>query len=192
MNQTDINNPTYTFKNGIIIETNDVNGNIITNKLDIINNSIELNGETYVANDENFYLIQKLINPNNFKDDTTNNQISDLLLNNEYYCKTYLSKKTSINDYLHNLPELVKSFFIFSHLICPFEEIDNELYNRKNKSTEIFNKYCEYNVSVLYYIKKIFRSLLLIPGIIISPVILILFIFELKKMNKYSYFIIIN
>lgn len=100
---------------------------------------------------------------------------------NMKYMKEYLGMNVSVNDVPFH--PFVNYLFLFSQLIIPFQNIDWEKVNKSkyaSKIQEVFNKT---NDVKMYNLKKVGRYLLLIPGLILSPIIMISVLVALSKMS---------
>lgn len=100
---------------------------------------------------------------------------------NMKYMKTYLAMNVSVNEVQFH--PFVNYLFLFSQLVIPFQNIDWEKVNKSkyaSKIQEVFNKT---NSVSMYKLKKVGRYLLLIPGLIFSPIIMIGVLVALSKMS---------
>ena len=158
-----------TYENGIIerVEVIDESTQMVV-KINLETNKINIkNGTTEITN-QHYYLFKSLINSTEL---INNDEMTQALLKNKFY-QSFLSHNTKSNDYLYNYPQ-VKLLFLFSHFLCPFQEVDNQMSLRQRYKSEIFNKYLEKNSLYSYNIKSLTRLVLLIPGIILLPILFI-------------------
>ena len=168
-----------TYENGIIerIEVIDESTQIVL-KINLETNEVIIQDIITEITSEQYYLFKSLVNSSKV---INYDERTQKLLNNKFY-QTFLSHNTDINDYLYNYPQL-KLFFLFSHLVCPFQEVDNQISLRPKYKTEIFDKYLEKNSLFEYFVKRLIRLILLIPGIVLSPILLISALIGLKNMH---------
>ncbi len=72
---------------------------------------------------------------------------------------------------------------IFSHIIIPQQYVDAEAELRPDIKSELYSIFFKENSKFVYYIKKIMRIILVIPGLIMTPIYVFVSIMALKQMN---------
>lgn len=109
-----------------------------------------------------------------------NDQLVDDVLQMKYM-QTYLSQKLSLNELPRN--SIINSLFVFSSIVIPYQNIDYEIIKRKTYKNKFLDIFYKNNNRFFYNIKSIFRYVLLIPGLIMSPIIIGFALYGLSKMN---------
>lgn len=94
------------------------------------------------------------------------NQILDMK-----YMETYLPIKVGVNDIPYN--SCVNYLFLFSTLVVPYQIVDWEVFTKSSYKTQIYEKFSKTNNMSAYNAKIVLRYILLIPGFILSPLILL-------------------
>ena len=149
----------------------------ITNN--ILDNKVSIQSNEYPLDDSQYYVFNDLVNNLllQLKNEYDLSAFCEDLLKNEYYFMEFLKNKMGINEAEFLKEKSVKGFilsyiFLFSYLIFPTQQIDNQLYLFPKKyKDQLYKKYFKNNSKFLYNTKKIFRGILAIPGVIISPLI---------------------
>lgn len=75
----------------------------------------------------------------------------------------------------------LKLLFTFSSLVIPFQVIDSQKESKREYAAELQNAFNACNNATLYNFKKVARYVLLVPGIVLSPIILLVAITALKN-----------
>lgn len=101
------------------------------------------------------------------------------IFNNKFYVKNYLPHQMSIGEALFLKEKsviafILNLFFLFSYMILPTQQIDNQIYLFPNHSKQLYQIYQIDNSMLWYYMKRFLRLILAIPGMIISPLIYII------------------
>ena len=180
-----------TFDNNIITFRKILSGDtpIVTTTINLITNTIEIK----VINDSEERIIQsdKLDIPDIYLFSEAISYLSNndsalyALIDNDFYMHTFCPYNMSGSE-ITGKKSLINSLFVFSNLIIPEQYFDDELF-RVNDKPEIVDKlkkkFFEKNSKFVYYFKKVLRLLLLIPGLVLSPIIILVSIFALSKMT---------
>ena len=115
-----------------------------------------------------------------------NIQATDDLMNalfaNTYYTTTFLSD--SLGAFVvPNATELSSYLYIFSSLVLPYENLYAEIHTKPKYKTRLLDVYDRQNSPTVRQIKEIVRTLLVVPGIPITPLLYIVVVLMLKKME---------
>jgi hypothetical protein len=109
--------------------------------------------------------------------------LMEALLGNEYYIETFLSSSMGVFN-VPNTPELSSYFFVFSSLLLPYENLYKEIHKKPQYKDRLLKAYDEHHNSILRQVKEILRLLLAIPGIFITPFLLIVVLFSYNNMGR--------
>ncbi len=115
-------------------------------------------------NDGDFYVFLDFMNHIE-----ATNELMDALLANPYYTKQYL--KTSLGVF--NTPVEDTFLHIFPSFILPYEALYRELKLKPRYASRILSEYDKNNSIFIRKFKEFVRMILVIPGIVCSPLILI-------------------
>lgn len=108
--------------------------------------------------------------------------LMDALLGNQYYTESFLSSSMGIFN-VPNDPELSAYFFVFSSFLLPYENLYVEIHKKPQYKDRLLKAYDEHNNSIVRQIKEFLRILLVIPGLVITPFLLVIALFGLSKMS---------
>lgn len=103
------------------------------------------------------------------------------VLKMNYFKNIYLPFKASVFTTPYN--KFIGYFFIFSTLFVKYQMIDLELISKPQYSDEIKKIFFLKNSKIIYYFKKIIRYILILPGLIITPFILISTMLALRNLS---------
>jgi hypothetical protein len=109
--------------------------------------------------------------------------LMEALLGNEYYVETFLSSSMGVFN-VPNAPELSSYFFVFSSFLLPYENLYVEIHKKPKYKDRLLKTYDEHHNSILRQVKEILRILLVIPGIFITPFLLIVVLFSYNNMGR--------
>jgi len=93
----------------------------------------------------------------------------DALLENKYYTKQFL--KTLLG--IFNTPKKDNYFQYFPLLVLPYEALYRELVLRPKYAKRILQAYDKNNSAFIRKLKQFIRKILIVPGIFISPFIIL-------------------
>lgn len=100
---------------------------------------------------------------------------------NMKYMETYLVTSVGLNDIPYN--GCVNYLFLFSTLVIPYQIVDWEVFTKSDYKKIIYDTFSKTNSMNTYNLKMAMRYVLLIPGLILSPLILLTAVCALSKMN---------
>ena len=167
---------TYSETNNTLTQTTNTNGITLITVIDIQNETIKYPGSEFTPLSNNdIYLFESIID---------NLQITDPLiikLTNMNFIKN-IFLPASVGPFNTNKGPL-NYFFIFSSLIIPYQMIDLVKASQPKYSKDFQNAFNKTNNVPIYYLKEVCRYILAIPGLILSPMILITSLLALRKMS---------
>lgn len=108
--------------------------------------------------------------------------LMESLLGNQYYTETFLSSSMGVFN-VPNAPELSAYFFVFSSFLLPYENLYVEIHKKPEYKDRLLKAYDDHNNSIVRQIKEFLRILLVIPGLVITPFLLVTALFALNKMS---------
>lgn len=167
---------TYSETNNTLTQTTNINDTALITIIDIQNETIKYPGGEFIPlSMSDIYLFKSIVD---------NLQITDQLIikltNMNFIKNTFLP--ASVGPFNTNKGPF-SFFFIFSSLIIPYQMIDLVKSSQPKYSKDLQNAFNKTNNVSIYYLKEICRYILAIPGLILSPMILITSLFALKKMT---------
>jgi len=109
------------------------------------------------------------------------NELIEKILETKFYTKVYLP--ASAGEVYLPVQDIINMFFLFSVMCIPYEMVDFEIVLRKDFATQIEQAYAQNHSSTLRTVKMLCRYILLIPGLFLSPLILLGAIIGLKNMT---------
>ena len=167
---------TYSETNNTLTQTTNINDTTLITIIDIQNETIQYPGSDFLPlSNSDIYLFKSIID---------NLQITDQLivkLTNMNFIKN-IFLPTSVGPFNTNKGPF-NYFFIFSSLIIPYQIIDLVKSSQPKYSKYFQNAFNKNNNVPIYYLKEFCRYILVIPGLLLSPMILITSLFALKKMT---------
>lgn len=101
--------------------------------------------------------------------------LMESLLGNQYYIETFLPYSLGV-FVVPNAPEISSYLFIFSSLLIPYENLYAEIHTKPQYKDRLLIAYDEHNNSIVRQIKEFLRILLVIPGLVITPFLLVVVI----------------
>lgn len=120
-------------------------------------------------------------NLQNYKTGIDKNLMKDIL-NMKFVQSIYLSNSAGSFVTPHK-NKFIGYFFLFSTMIIPYQMIDLEIASKPYYIDELKQSFFNSNNKILYYLKEITRYVLILPGLIFTPFILITVLFALKNMS---------
>ena len=157
-----------------VIVNNDVT---ITRKINLGNDMItDTDGNGRKLSEADVYAFQAMI-----QDVKVTPELMKALLNSNYFKSTYIS--TTAGAYNVPFDKYTSYFFLFSSLIIPYQMVDIEKYKKPSYANDIQNVFNKYNNVSIYYMKNVLRYILVVPGIVVTPFILLAVLSALKKMS---------
>ena len=95
--------------------------------------------------------------------------LMDALLNNTYYTKQFL--KTTMGVF--NTPKEYNYFQLFPSFVLPYEALYRERVLKPKYAKKILEVYDKNNNAFIRKSKQLVRNILIVPGIFISPFIIL-------------------
>lgn len=105
--------------------------------------------------------------------------LMDALLASKYYTDIYLSCSLGV----FNTPVDGSYFFMFSSFILPYEVLYRELELRSAYATAIIDAYDKNHNVLIRKLKEFVRLVLVIPGLVCTPLILLMVLPALNRMT---------
>ena len=145
--------------------------------IDLARNQIRQQGSLTVLSSADNYIFLEFMKNIQATDDLMN-----ALFANTYYTTTFLSD--SLGAFVvPNAPELSSYLYIFSSFVLPYENLYAEIHTKPKYKTRLLDVYDRQNSPTVRQIKEIVRTLLVVPGVPITPLLYIVVILMLKKME---------
>jgi len=137
----------------------------VTTKINLKDSTVQFNNDppTPLADDSFFVFLDILDNVK------TTPALVDALLENKYYTKQFL--KTLLG--IFNTPKKDNYFQYFPSLVLPYEALYRELVLRPKYAKRILQAYDKNNSAFIRKLKQFIRKILIVPGIFISPFIIL-------------------
>jgi hypothetical protein len=107
-------------------------------------------------------------------------ELMDALLNNTYYTKQFL--KTTMGFF--NTPKENNYFQLFPSFILPYEALYRERVLKPKYAKKILEVYDKNNSAFIRKSKQLVRNILIVPGIFISPFIILTTRLALNRWGK--------
>lgn len=124
-------------------------------------------------------VFQEIVSGGSLDKGSTDNLVQRVL--GMKYMETYLVTSVGLNDIPYN--GCVNYLFLFSTLVIPYQIVDWEVFTKSDYKKIIYDTFSKTNSMSTYNLKMAMRYVLLIPGLILSPLILLMAVCALSKMN---------
>jgi hypothetical protein len=148
----------------------------ITVKINLKTKTIQYNNdEPKTITDDDFFVFLEFM-----KNVKATPQLMDALLNNSYYTKQFL--KTTMGFF--NTPKENNYFQLFPSFILPYEALYRELVLKPKYAKKILEVYDKNNNAFIRKLKQLVRNILIVPGIFISPFIILTAVLALNRWGK--------
>ena len=148
----------------------------ITVKINLKTSTIQYNDDpSKPITDSDFFVFLEFM-----KNVKATPELMDALLNNSYYTKQFL--KTTMG--IFNTPKENNYFQYFPSLVLPYEALYRELVLKPKYSKKILEKYDKNNNALIRRLKQTIRKILIVPGIFISPFIILTSVLALNSWGK--------
>ncbi len=148
----------------------------ITVKINLKNTTIQYNNdEPKPITGEDFFVFLDFM-----KNIRATPELMDALLNNSYYTKEFL--KTTMGIFI--TPKENNYFQYFPSFILPYEALYREFKLKPEYSKKILEKYNKNNSAFIRRLKQLVRTILIVPGIFISPFIILTAVLALNSWGK--------
>jgi hypothetical protein len=172
---------TVTFDGNILKRITKIDENRFTQtEIDLKNTTIKENNNDAVPLDmSHFYTFTDM-------EKTISRTISStdyVFFMNKLLSLGYFEEILTFNNTERYNKSILDIFYTFSYLVIPIQEIDNQLYLHPTRRVELLDLFFRKNSKILYYFKKLLRYILLIPGLILSPIIIIIALLALNRMG---------
>jgi hypothetical protein len=122
------------------------------------------NDEPKPITDDDFFVVLEFM-----KNVKATPALMDALLNNSYYTKQFL--KTTMGVF--NTPKEYNYFQLFPSFVLPYEALYRELVLKPKYAKKILEVYDKNNSAFIRKSKQLVRNILIVPGIFISPFIIL-------------------
>jgi len=129
------------------------------------------------------------------KYDLITDLIKNAKQNNDHFYLNYLKHDSgSDSDFFPYNNKIVSSFATLGGILGLYKFVDRDMYEYPDKKNEIFNLYYNSNLTnlsnvdltkfnIMYYLRLLLQKLMLIPGLILSPIIIGISIYALNNMS---------
>ncbi len=147
----------------------------VTTKIDLKKSTIQYNDDSPVplADDAFFTFLDFM------KNIKATPELMNALLKNPYYTREFLNSSLGI----FNTPKENNFFEYFPSLCLPYEALYRELELKPKYAKKILAVYDKNNSAFIRRLKQITRKILIVPGIFISPFIIITVTYILKNQS---------
>ena len=148
----------------------------ITVKINLKTTTIQFNNdEPKPITDNDFYVFLDFM-----KNVKATPELMDALLNNSYYTKQFL--KTTMG--IFNTPKEYNYFQFFPSFVLPYEALYRERVLKPKYAKKILEVYDKNNSAFIRKSKQLVRIILIVPGIFISPFIILTARLALNRWGK--------
>ena len=148
----------------------------VTVKINLKNTTIQYNNDLPVLlTDSDFFIFLDFM-----KNVKATQQLMDALFKNTYYTKQFL--KTTMGVF--NTPKQDNYFQLFPSFILPYEALYRELELKPKYAKKILEVYDKNNSAFVRRLKQLVRRILIVPGIFISPFIILTAVLALNSWGK--------
>lgn len=148
----------------------------ITVKINLKTTTIQYNNdEPKPITDDDFFVFLEFM-----KNVKATPALMDALLNNSYYTKQFL--KTTMGVF--NTPKEDNYFQLFPSFVLPYEALYRERVLKPKYAKKILEVYDKNNNAFIRKLKQLVRNILIVPGIFISPFIILTAVLALNRWGK--------
>jgi len=149
----------------------------ITVKINLKDSTVQYNNDEpkQLTTGEDFFLFLDFM-----KNVKATSALMDVLLNNSYYTKQFL--KTTMGFF--NTPNENNYFQLFPSFILPYEALYRERVLKPKYAKKILEVYDKNNNAFIRKLKQLVRNILIVPGIFISPFIILTSVLALNRWGK--------
>jgi len=147
----------------------------VTTKIDLKKSTIQYNNDRpAVLADNAFFTVLDFM-----KNIKATPELMDALLKNPYYTREFLNSSLGI----FNTPKENNFFQLFPSFLLPYEALYSELERKPKYAKKLVAVYDKNNSAFIRRLKQVSRKILIIPGIFISPFIIITVTYILKNQS---------
>jgi hypothetical protein len=148
----------------------------VTTKIDLKKSTIQYNNDRPVAlADDAFFTFLDFM-----KNIRATPELMNALLKNPYYTKQFLNSSLGI----FNTPKENNFFQLFSSFLLPYEALYSELERKPKYAKKLVAVYDKNNSAFIRRLKQVTRKILIVPGIFISPFIILTSVLALNRWGK--------
>ena len=167
---------TYDPNNQVLTSVETPEPNItVTVKIDLKKSTIQYNNDIPVplADDAFFTFLDFM------KNIRATPELMNALLKNPYYTRQFLNSSLGI----FNTPKENNYFQLFPSFIIPYEALYREIELKPKYAKKLLAVYDKNNSAFIRRLKQVIRKILIVPGIFISPFIIITVTYILKNQS---------